>query len=268
MSLQDLSDAETTLLGVASGLVEVTIMQPTIFLKNATQQQLPLTANPRVLYRGYLASATNMAALTGLQFMLCGMTQKVMTGGKSRDLTFMESNIAGFVGGFGSGPLCCLLELVMIQQQRFAGTFFATPGRLISTYGTSSLMRGLVGASLREGIYTAGFLGMNPFLVDYAVRENIQGGRIIAPLVSALVSGTLSHPVDTFKTCMQGDVGKEKYGSVVETCKTIHAERGLRGFFNGWFWRCPLRQVPSFFILQEARMGLAPIMFPSKCKKD
>jgi len=268
MSLQNLSEVETTLLGVASGLVEVTIMQPTIFLKNATQQQLPLTMDPKVLYRGYFASAANMGVLTGIQFLFCGMTQKMITGGKKRELTLMESCLSGFVGGATSGPVCCLLELVMIQQQRFAGTFFNTPTRIVSEFGVMGLMRGLVGASLREGIYTAGFLGMSPFICDYCDREKIPGGRFVGPISSAIISGTLSHPVDTFKTCMQGDIQQTKYTSVLGSCRTIHAERGMRGFFSGWMWRCLLRQCPSFFILQESRIHLAPIMFPSKCGAD
>lgn len=265
MSLTNLNEVETTLLGVAAGLIEVSIMQPTIYLKNATQQQLPLTMDPKILYRGYAASASNMAVLTGLQFLFCGMAQKHFTGGKNRELSFMEANASGFFGGAASGPVCCVLELTMIQQQRFAGTFIGTPSRIIGEYGIKGMSRGLLGSSLREGLYTAGFLGMSPFICDFCTEKEIPGGKVLGPLISAITCGTLSHPVDTFKTCMQGDVEQKKYTNIKGTCQTIHAERGVRGFFAGWMWRCLLRQCPSFFILNESRLQLAPMMFPDKC---
>merc|ERR1712147_54841 len=99
---------------------------------------------------------------------------------------------SGFAGGFGSGPLCCFLELIMIQQQRFGGTILGTPSKLLAPEGPMAFTRGLVGASLREGIYTAGFLGVSPFLLDTFSKGGIPGANFLAPLVSAVVSGSLS----------------------------------------------------------------------------
>lgn len=52
--------------GFLSGCVEVSLMQPTVYYKNASQQQLPFTLQPNILYRGVGASVINMAILTGL----------------------------------------------------------------------------------------------------------------------------------------------------------------------------------------------------------
>lgn len=45
---------EATLIGAASGVIEVAIMQPTVTVKNAMQQGRPLPTTPVALYRGLL----------------------------------------------------------------------------------------------------------------------------------------------------------------------------------------------------------------------
>jgi|NorSeaMetagenome_1021524.scaffolds.fasta_scaffold195270_2 hypothetical protein len=50
-----------------SGTVEVSLLQPMLYCKNAVQQARPFTLDPRVLYRGLLMSVTNMSVLTGAQ---------------------------------------------------------------------------------------------------------------------------------------------------------------------------------------------------------
>ena len=77
--MQQLSEGENAVLGVACGVIEVTCLQSTNYLKNAAQQGLPMTADPRVLYRGYLANVCNMGGVTGFQFFLNGGIKKMMT---------------------------------------------------------------------------------------------------------------------------------------------------------------------------------------------
>ena len=77
---------ENVALGVCAGTIEVTLLQPMLYCKNAVQQSLPFTANPRVLYRGLSTSILNMSVLTGLQFPLTGMVQSLCTGGTPRPL--------------------------------------------------------------------------------------------------------------------------------------------------------------------------------------
>eukprot|EP00494_Astrolonche_serrata_P000878 UN00884 len=133
MSFSKLTEVDSLFLGMAAGLVEVTIMQPTLFVKNSIQQGVKIPSfSPRVLYRGYLASASNMAAITGLQFFFGSAVEKIITGGKKRKLSLAESFVRGFMGGAMCGPVCCYLELIMIQQQRFAGSFPGTASRILS----------------------------------------------------------------------------------------------------------------------------------------
>ena len=146
--LQLLSPLESTELGIAAGVIEVCINQPQLYLKNAAQQGLPFTLNPKLLYRGLTMSAVNMGGVTGLQFVFSGWLKKLATGGTSRRLTSSEEIATGFMGGAMSGPACSLWELVMIQQQVNGGGIMEATGRMLKQGGTSVLARGSIVRSL------------------------------------------------------------------------------------------------------------------------
>eukprot|EP00965_Chrysotila_dentata_P164418 5429077-Pleurochrysis_carterae.AAC.2 len=74
--------------------------------KNASQQRLPFTVDPRVLYRGLSMSVLNMSVLSGVQFPITGFASKLVTGGSDRKLTSAEKIAAGFMGGATSGIIC------------------------------------------------------------------------------------------------------------------------------------------------------------------
>lgn len=265
-ALQNLSPMETILLGVTAGTIEVTILQPMLYCKNATQQGLGLSFDPRVLYRGLAMSVTNMSILTGLQFPLTGAVTKVFTGGKSRRLSDVEQITAGFVGGAMSGVACAPMELVMVQQQRFGLSLLATPKAIIASTGVSGMMRGLVTSMGREGLFTAGYLGIGP-VITRQLQENYGFANAKAKIGGAVGSGviaaTLSHPIDTCKTCMQGDIGRERYGTLTGTASKLYSENGARAFFRGWSWRTG-RMICAMFIMNECKEKLAPLFFPEK----
>merc|ERR550525_500520 len=151
--LQRLNETENFQVGLAAGMFEQLCLQPMLYWKNAAQQGLPFTMNPKILYRGTAASAGNLAVLTGIQFQFTGFAQKFFTGGEVRPLTPTEEVIAGFTGGAISGPACCVLELTMIQQQRFGGNLWQTPLKIFRQSGPLGMFRGLIASTSRESIY-------------------------------------------------------------------------------------------------------------------
>lgn len=46
-----------------------------------------------------------------------------------------------------------------------------------------------------------------------------------------------THPFDTIKTCMQGDIEREVYGNFVQTARKIGSDSGLTGFYRGATFR-------------------------------
>ncbi|ETO15450.1 hypothetical protein RFI_21913 [Reticulomyxa filosa] len=117
--MQQLSSMENTVLGICAGLVEIGMAQPLLYWKNAVQQKLPWTINPRYLYRGLAANAINFSVLCGIQFFGTGVIQQMIVGKDSLDrrLTHTETIAASFGGGVISGFICGPLELVVVQQQ-------------------------------------------------------------------------------------------------------------------------------------------------------
>lgn len=271
--LQRLSTVENTVMGCATGAIDVTLTQWMLYSKNLSQQKLGyqnmnlmkcFTTSPLTMYRGYTMSLIDVTVLTGLQFPLTAAATAVITGGAVRRLSDAEMVAAAFVGGAFSGVVCAPMELVMIQQQNFGTSLLATPAAVVERAGGSALFRGLAMSCGREGVFTAGMLGLGPTVKRYA-KEVWGCGEALATVAGAVGGGvivaTLSHPMDTIKTCQQGDVCRATYGGVLETAKTLLDQNGPRRFFSGWAWRTS-RMVVQCFLFDQCKTRLSPIFFP------
>lgn len=269
--LQKLNGVENGAVGIISGAIEVTILQPMLYCKNSTQQNLPLTLNPAVVYRGLFVSVTNMAILTGLQFPLTVAVRNAFTGGEKRALTNAEVVGSSFIGGALSGFVCGPMELVMVQQQRFGGSVISTPKRLMQQQGFSALGRGIVTSCGREGMFCAGYLGLGPTFageLNKRYPENNAGlNKFIGSVSAGVIAATLSHPMDTIKTCMQGDVEQKRFTSLSGTAATLYRENGLSRFFSGWAWRTG-RMICAIYIFAECQNRIPLLMFPSRFKDE
>ncbi len=252
-----------TLAGASAGIIEIVLLQPMLYCKNATQQGLPLTANPRVLYRGAAVSATNMAVLTGIQFPIANWFATTVCGAVGRKQTAGEKIASGFFGGLVSGLACAPMELTMVQQQRFGGSLVSTASSIAKERGLSGngIYRGFITSSGREAVFAAGYIGIGPALGTYFREDlgwSVPASKASGAIGAGVIAATLSHPLDTIKTCMQGDVKQEKFTSLTRTARTLMAEGGVGSFFRGWNWRVG-RMICAMFILSECKERLVPL---------
>lgn len=265
--VKSLSTAENLGLGTVAGTIEVVLLQPLLYCKNAVQQGVPLTLNPLVLYRGVSVSVINMAVLTGAQFPLSGAIARLITGGSERPLSSGEKVASGFAGGVISGFICAPMELVMIQQQRFGGSLTSTASRIVSEFGVSTLFRGLTTSCGREGLFCAGYLGVGPMFAQMLRERQVVDGSV-ADFAGAsgagMIAATLSHPLDTMKTCMQGDIERKVYTDQVGTFRKI-AEGGYGNFLKGWSLRTG-RMICAIFLIGQVKNRLGPLMYPHAVK--
>lgn len=204
-----------------------------------------------------------MSVLTGLQFPLTGAVTAAVTGGRER-IEASEMVLSGFIGGTISGLVCGPMELVMIQQQRYGGGLGGTLLKIVRERGAMALMRGVIPACGREGVFTAGYLGLGPALSrELTETHNLSTGMgtFVGATGAGVVAGTLSHPMDTVKTCVQGDIGRSKFGSLSETATTLMKEGGAGAFFRGWSWRTG-RMIGAVFVMGQCKDILPPLMFP------
>ena len=213
--LQRLDDGRNCFLGVCAGGIEAALTQPLTYVKNSLQQGVRVRLDPRIVYRGTGASCLADGTLIGTQFVVCGSLQKQLAGPTTRQLSFWEEMCCALASGAASGPPCCVLELTMIQQQRFGGSAADTLRRILAA---GSLWRGLGPSSAREAFFAAGYLGLSPQL-ERLFDSDSSAATAASSLLSGLVCAALTHPIDTVKSCMQGDLLAEKYRGSFHTAR-------------------------------------------------
>ena len=268
--LGSLSPAENTLLGISSGMICKSLNYPLLSWKNTVQQGLPISFNPAVVYRGLPMAMLNLGGSTGVQFAAMGFIAK---GLKSAGATQEQTQMGGaFLGGLVSGIPCSLWELTMIQQQRFGGSIASVPVRVMKDYGSSGLIRGMSMTMGRECLFAGAMLGVTPGiqrgLMDGSYKMESNTALAVGALTGSFFAATVSHPMDTIKTCMQGDLDRKKYTNVTNTAKTLAEEYGMaQGLFKGLSFRIVLIAT-TFFLVNNIKEQLLPVMFPHAASKD
>lgn len=250
----DLSELENVGVGAVASGIQAVILQPTIYWKNASQQGLPFTMNPKMLYRGMGASLMNEMGQMGLQFGMTGYLRKVFGSDG-----FQSELGTAVVGGALIGPYASLCECTMIQQQRFGGSLFGTPVRIMKEFGLRGLFRGVSGTIIRDGLYVGGLLGTTPMLHEYLIREqgwNEHAAESFSSISSGLFVGVATAPLDAVSTTMKGDLSQrtgflEIFSS---RCKS-----GMSVLFAGGFWRA-INIAGTIFIANAARVRIEPLL--------
>lgn len=143
------------------------------------------------------------------------------------------------------------------------------PGKIISANGPTGMFRGLEMACGREGIFTCGYLGLGPAVITNLEERGWEKNtaKIGGSIMGGVFAATLSHPMDTIKTCQQGDIEGKKFGTLSQTARTLYGEAGAGAFFRGWSWRTG-RMILCVFIFNECKVRLSPLMFPHHFKDE
>jgi solute carrier family 25 (mitochondrial carnitine/acylcarnitine transporter), member 20/29 len=272
MDLGALSPGENCILGISAGMLCKLTNYPLLSWKNTVQQGIPISFNPAVVYRGLPMAVMNLGGSTGVQFAAMGFFAKYL---KKAGCNHEQTQMAGaFLGGLVSGIPCSLWELTMIQQQRFGGSIASVPVRVLKGYGAgpSGLGRGMSMTMGRECLFSLAMLGVTP-----AIQKSLSSGSMKMESNTALVAGalagsffaaTVSHPMDTIKTCMQGDLEQKKYQSVTKTGQSLAQEYGVaKGLFKGLGFRIVLIAT-TFFLVNKFKEQLVPVMFPHALIQD
>ncbi len=175
-----------------------------------------------------------------IQFAVGGSLKKAVTGGENRPLKPYEEMGCGISAGMFSALVGSPLELIMIQQQR-KGNNVVTTAKSIAT--PSNILRGFVGAAVREGLWTCGYLSIPPIVRGQLMTsfpetfDSNAKARIPAALLGGMFACYLTHPFDTVKTCMQGDIERVKFKGFLQTVGVVNSESGFFGFYRGATFR-------------------------------
>lgn len=122
----------------------------------------------------------------------------------------------------------------------------------------------------RESMFTMSMLGITPLIqVKLVETSGWEKNTALAAgsLAGALLAGVITHPMDTIKSCMQGDMGRAKYDGILQTGRTLAAEHGVvQGLFKGLFFRIALIST-TFFLVNTFKQKTVPILFPHAVDK-
>lgn len=222
--------------------------------------------DPRKLYRGVGANCINMGSCTMIQFAVGGMLKKTVTKGENRQLKPWEEMGCGITAGIISATVGSPLELIMIQQQRKGGGAMQT---IQSIANPSTIGRGFIGAAVREGLWTCGYLSIPP-IVRSQLTSNFPEtfdtqakARVPAALLGGLFACYLTHPFDTIKTCMQGDIERTKFKGFTQSAGIVHGESGIPGFYRGATFRYG-RMVIAVGMMDFLQSMIGPLLYPAK----
>lgn len=251
----ELTEGQNIAVGAVAALTQAVILQPTIFWKNAAQQGIPFTLNPRIVYRGMGAGLVNEAGQMGFQFGAAGFLKKAFGTSPSGEMA------SAMLAGIAISPFVQGCEITMIQQQRFGGSLLNTPQRLVRESGIRSLFRGYTPLISREVIYCSGMLGTTPLMQKWLMEEkgwNLNAAETTASLVNGLMVGIITCPMDAMSTVMKGDLEQKTYGGFFSTlCKRFSG--GPRMFFGGVFWRS-VNMAGTIWIANAVRFRVEPLV--------
>lgn len=257
---KDLTNTQNIALGCTAAFIEGTILQPTIYWKNARAVGLPFTMNPQMVYRGTVASVFNEMQMMGLQFGFTGFYEKQLSQifGSKYD-TILSATLGGITASFFSSPV----ELIMIQQQLNGGSAVKNFTNIIKQ---GKVFRGLFPTMWRDAIYVTGMLGLTPLLQNYLIEEkgiSVISAGLYASLAGGIAAALPSHPFDVVKTVMQAEnmqldtVNDSKIKSMTGTALGLWREGGLKKLYLGAFWRT-IKCTGTIYIANECRGRMSP----------
>jgi len=260
---KDLTNIQNTLLGCTAAFIEGIILQPTIYWKNARAIGLPFTINPKVVYRGTVASLFNEIQMMGLQFGFTGFYEKKLSQNSfsskydAHAIEILSSTLGGVNAAFFASPV----ELVMIQQQINGGNAVKS---FINIIKQGKIFRGLFPTIWRDSIYVTSMLGLTPLLQNYLIQEekfSVSTAGFYASLAGGIAAALPSHPFDLVKTVMQAenlnDSRTTKMANMTQTALKLWREGGLRRVYLGASWRT-FNITATIYIANECRVRMTP----------
>ena len=232
---------------------------PLITYKITSQDGRPMPKNIQGWYRGVVANAGAVAPITAFQMAVNGGLERlILAGDTSRELQAHEKIGAAMGAGAISSILYSPLDLVVIQQQKLATSIGGALSAVTKEHGMAALFRGFTSCAVRESIYTAGYLGVGPVATQHIktmhpfFSENEQAARIAGSCFAGTMAAVMTHPVDTAKTCMQGDMASTTYRNARSALGQVYSEHGIGGLYRGGAARTA-RICGAFFIVDNVR---------------
>jgi len=228
---------------------------PLITFKICVQDSRALPTSVAGWYRGVFANAASLAPITAAQVAVNGVVERLITNGE-RDMSDMEQIGCAMTAGALSSALYSPVDLTVIQQQKMALGPGATVSAVVKQGGIGKMWRGTMSCAARESVYTAGYLGLGPVLTSRIRQSNPEMGDLTSSIIGSSLAGTFAavctHPIDTAKTLVQGDLAGARYTSATQALSDTLSKGGIRALYKGGMART-VRICGAFFIVGNIR---------------
>jgi hypothetical protein len=169
--------------------------------KGATESKF--VWNPRVWYRGFGSIAGSFVPTVAVQTAANGIFASLLPH------PILSAGAAGMV----SAIIVCPAEGIMIQQQKTGKNFWTAALSIQKQHGFLGIFRAFIPTAMREGSFTASYLGLAPLLKEKFKKEGMNEGlaHMLAGTVSGIFSAAISHPIDVYKTQKQWDLAIKNF---------------------------------------------------------
>uniref|UniRef100_A0A914DIR9 Mitochondrial basic amino acids transporter n=1 Tax=Acrobeloides nanus TaxID=290746 RepID=A0A914DIR9_9BILA len=211
----------------------------------------------RGLYKGMSSPLASLAVVNAVVFGVHGNVTKQFENKDALMTHFIAGCSAGAAQAFIAGPTELLKLRVQIQTDSAAAKYkspFDCLKTVIKEQGIRTLGRGMLSTLLRDipafGTYFASYEIFGEAMSKDGKMESLTSWQLLlAGGGAGMASWIFTYPTDVIKTRFQAD---DSYRSYMEVIKSLHAEKGLRGFFVG-LGPTMLRAFPSnaatFFVV-------------------
>jgi hypothetical protein len=198
---------QDVLVGGISGITTISIIQWMMYFKVVQQAkgatESKFVWNPRVWYRGFGSIAGSFVPTVAVQTAANGIFVSLLP----------HPILAAGAAGMVSAIIVCPAEGIMIQQQKTDKNFWATALAIQKHQGFMGIYRAFIPTAMREGTFTASYLGLVPLLKEKFKKEGMNEGlaHISAGTISGIFSAVISHPIDVYKTQKQWDLAIKNF---------------------------------------------------------
>lgn len=277
--------------GSVAGVVQVLLGQPFDMLKVRMQTRPDQYKSvvdcftktlsqegPFAFYKGTLSPLLGISFCVGIQFGSNELAKNYMArrnfkSSGNPELSVKDYMISGMFAGICNSFVMSPVELIRIKLQvqgnssnLYSGTIDCVK-KIAGEYGIKGIYQGLSATIFREIPAYAVYFGAYETLMGRSIRKYKERKNI--PLMNVTVYGAVAgvllwvttFPHDVIKSRMQADdIGSRKYPSIASTIRSIHAQNGISGFFNGivpCLMRAPLINAATFLTFELVQKSLS-----------
>lgn len=243
--------------GSIVGILEVAVNQPLGTIKNDLQRGKKPSCNVPHLYRGFCVNAAGMAPATALQMGSFELFKYGLQDDNSQTLPENKKLCAAVGTGAFSSTVISPCELVEVQQQKNKAALGQTMRKIKNEHGMRIFVRGMGSAAFCEIGFTTGYLAAGPFLdqrcIDAGLSEPL--AAIASGSCAGFVAAGITHPIDTIKTKLQADLGKEQYKNAWD----VYQNNSTRSLYSGFTPRTA-RIIVATTVMSAVNKKLEKIM--------